>query len=199
MHLHDLQVFKKLAKRFPTPKHVQKALKSFHYNREQNGETLRSAIRVHQTQTAHCLEACFYAAAILEQQGYPPLVMSMESQDSLDHVIFVFKERTGWGSVARSRDIGLHGREPRFRSLRDLAWSYFDSYVDSTGRLTGYGVANLDDSGADWRYSRKNVWKAEQYLIDLKHKKLKSSRERYLNLLARFKEQGPIRSGKHWW
>ena len=31
------------------------------------------------------------AAVILEQHGYPPTVMSLESVDGLDHVIFVYK------------------------------------------------------------------------------------------------------------
>ena len=79
--------------------------------------------------------------------------MSLESQDWLDHVIFVYRHKTGWGSVARSRDPGLHGRKPRFRSPRALARSYYDGYVDNTGRLKGFGVANLADAlpGYDWR------------------------------------------------
>ena len=63
---------------------------------------------------AHCLEAALFAAVVLEQHGYPPLLLSFESIDRLDHVIFVYKQRGRWGSVARSRDPGLHGRKPVF-------------------------------------------------------------------------------------
>ena len=80
---------------------------------------------------------------MLEQHGYPPLVMSLESADLLDHVIFVYRQGGRWGSVARSRDPGLHGRKPVFRSARALALSYFDAYVDDTGPLTGFAVVNL--------------------------------------------------------
>ena len=93
--------------------------------------------------TAHCLEAALSAAVILEQHGYPPLVLSFESIDRLDHVIFVYRTATGWGSVARSRDPGLHGRRPVFATPRDLALSYVDPYVDYTGRVTGYAVVDL--------------------------------------------------------
>ena len=115
--------------------------------------------------------------------------MSLESQDRLDHVVFVFRRRGLWGSVARSRDIGLHGRRPVFRNLRQLAWSYFDPYVDSTARITGYGVASLYELGGyDWRFSARNVWKVERHLQVLPHKPLRSSERRYRRLLARYEE-----------
>ena len=90
------------------------------------------------TGTAHCLEAALAAAVILEQHGYPPLVLSFESIDLLDHVIFVYRTPTGWGSVARSRDPGLHGRKPVFATPRALALSYFEGYIDFTGRVKAY-------------------------------------------------------------
>ena len=125
----------------------------------------------------------------MEQHGYPPLVMSLESQDWLDHVIFVYRHKTGWGSVARSRDPGLHGRKPRFRSPRALARSYYDGYVDNTGRVKGFGVANLADAlpGYDWRLTTKNAWKVEQMLIDWPHRKIKTSIRRYRVLLKKYR------------
>ena len=104
------------------------------------GDTLRSFRQVVRRGTAHCLEAALFAACVLEQHGYPPLLMGLESVDLLDHVIFVYRHRGRWGSVARSRDPGLHGRKPVFRSPRALAESYFDPYIDYTGRVTGYSV-----------------------------------------------------------
>jgi hypothetical protein len=173
-----------------TPSKVQRWLNAVAYNTEKNGETQRSFRPVARSKTAHCMEAALFAAVVLEQHGYPPLVMSLESQDWLDHVIFVYRETTGWGSVARSRDPGLHGRKPRFRSLRALAKSYYDAYVDYTGRVKGFGVANLDDAmgGYDWRLTTKNAWQVEQMLIDLPHRKIKTSVRRYRVLLRRYKE-----------
>lgn len=148
--------------------------------------------------TAHCLEAALFAAVVLEQHGYPPLLMSLESKDWLDHVIFVYCHESGWGSVARSRDPGLHGRKPLFRSPRALAKSYYDGYVDYSGRLRGFGVADLRDTLAtyDWRLSEKNVWKVEQMLIDLPHKKITSSDRRYRQLLRRYKAYRAAHDGR---
>lgn len=171
--------FSKLAKKYSTPFKVQKYLRTLDYNNEIGGETLRSAQSTEKHNSAHCLEAAFLAAAILELNGFLPLVMSLESIDNLDHVIYVYKKNNLWGSIARSRDEGLHGRKPVFKSLRHLALSYYKPYIDKSGCITGYQVAHLDDTKADWRSSLKNVWKAEKFLIKLKHHKIKFNKTRY--------------------
>jgi hypothetical protein len=172
-----------------TPARVQRLLSGLRYNREPCGATLRSFREVLRRGEAHCLEAALAAAVILEQHGYPPLLLSLESQDKLDHVIFVYRRGGLWGSVARSRDVGLHGRRPVFRSLRHLAYSYFDPYVDETARLTGYGPSSMYELGDyDWRFSPRNVWKVERHLQEIPHKPLPSSERRYRKLLARYRE-----------
>ena len=175
---------RRLVARLSTPARVQRWLNSLPYNTETGGETLRSFRPVARLATAHCCEAALFAAVVLEQHGYPPLVMSLESQDNLDHVIFIYQRGGKWGSVARSRDPGLHGRKPVFPSPRALARSYIDPYVDYTGRVLAFGVANLDEAlhRYDWRWSERNVWKVEQMLIDWPHTKLPSSTARYRRL-----------------
>lgn len=172
-----------------TPRQVQRWLSAVAYNWEREGETLRSFREVVRRKEAHCLEAALAAAVILEQHRFPPLLVSLESKDKLDHVIFVFQKKGLWGAVARSRDTGLHGRKAVFRSLRSLVWSYFDPYVDATGRITGYGLTNLYELGNyDWRFSSKNIWKVENHLREIPHRELKSSDKRYKKLFARYKE-----------
>jgi hypothetical protein len=170
-----------------TPEQVQRYLSALPYNRETRGETLCSFRTSLARRTVHCLEAALVAAVILEQHGYPPLLLSLESQDQLDHVIYPFRRNNLWGAIARSRDTALHGRLPVFRNLRQLAWSYFDPYVDTKARLTGYGLGNLYELGNyDWRFSERNVWKVERYLQEIPHRALNSSERRYERLVARF-------------
>ena len=148
----------KLIQQLNTPLKVQRYFSSLPYNWEKDGGTVRSFREVLKRREAHCLEAAVGAAVILEQHGYPPLLLSLESQDLLDHVVYVFKQDGRWGSIARSRDAGLHGRKAVYRSLRELALSYFDPFVDFTGRLKGYGVTNLYDLGKyDWRFSPRRM------------------------------------------
>jgi len=188
----------KLIQQLNTPLKVQKYFSALPYNREQNGPSLRSFRELIKSREAHCLETAVAAAVILEQHGYPPLLLDLESEDLLDHVLFVFKSNGGWGSIARSRDVGLHGRKPVYRSLRDLAWSYFDPFVDFSGRLKGYAVTSLYDVGDyDWRFSPRRMIKIEDHLRAIPHQPIRSSDARYEKLLARyhrFKKRYPDRS-----
>ena len=178
-----------LVERLRTPRAVQRWLRTLPYNWEKERETLRSFRSVVRLGTAHCLEAALVAAVVLEQHAYPPLLLSFESEDKLDHVLFVFREDGRWGSVARSRDPALHGRKPLFRTPRQLAASYREPYVDLTGRVTGYAVADLRDLGDyDWRLSPRNVWKVEKWLIDYPHRALPTPEQQYLRFLARYEQ-----------
>jgi hypothetical protein len=198
---------RRLIRRLRTPLAVQRFLNRLPYNTEPGGDTLRSLRQVVRRRTAHCLEAALFAACVLEQHGYPPLLMGLESVDLLDHVIFVYRHRGKWGSVARSRDPGLHGRKPVFRSPRALAESYFDPYIDYTGRVTGYSVVHLNVMGSyDWHFSRRNVWAVENMLLGLPHRKIKRSRKRvrrerqkYRAYLAKHKKKPLYYRGREKW
>ena len=167
---------------------MQRWLNALPYNTERGGETLRSFRGVVRTGMAHCLEAALAAAVVLEQHRHPPLVLSFESIDLLDHVIFVYRGPRGWGSVARSRDPGLHGRRPVFATPRALALSYFEGYIDFTGRIKGYAVVDLRALGTyDWRLADRNVWKVERLLLDWPHRQIASSDRRADRLRRRYR------------
>jgi hypothetical protein len=182
-----------------TPLAVQRWLNTLPYNVEPTGATLRTFRGVVRDGTAHCLEAGLAAATVLEQHGYPPLLLSFESIDLLDHVIFVYRRANRWGAVARSRDPGLHGRKAVFRTPRALALSYFDPYIDLTGRITGYGVADLRALGAyDWRLATTNVWKVERMLQDFPHRFIASSDARVARLRQRYRLFREAHTYKPW-
>lgn len=167
---------------------VQAYLNRLPYNYEKGGATQRGFRGVVHHGEAHCLEAALFAATVLEQHGYAPRVMSFESADKLDHVIYVYQEQGRWGSIARSRDPGLNGRLPVFRTARALAASYVDPYVDYSGRVLGFAVVNLvEQMGSyDWRRSATNLWKVEQMLIDYPHARIGMSDARYRRFLAQY-------------
>ena len=188
----------RLVDRLRTPAAVQRYLNELPYNNELHGETLRSFRGVVREGRAHCLEAALSAAVILEQHGYPPLVLSFESTDHLDHVIFVYRTPGGWGSIARSRDPGLHGRRPVFDTPRNLALSYVDPYVDFTGAVTAYAVVDLREAMGtyDWRLSDNNVWKVERVLLDWPHRPIKTSRRRIAALRRRYRAHMKAHNGQ---
>ena len=127
---------------------------------------------------------------MLEQHGHPPLVLSFESIDQLDHVICLYRGSDGrWGSIARLRDPGLHGRKPVFATPRALALSYCDPYIDDTGRVTGYVVVDLRPAMGDydWRLAETNVWKVERMLLEYPHRTIASSDRRVDRMRARYR------------
>jgi hypothetical protein len=174
---------------YRTPRQVQRWLNRLPYNSEPGGPTQRSFREVVRLHTAHCLEGALAAAVILEQHGYPPRVLSFESIDQLDHVIYVYQRNGLWGSIARSRDPGLHGRKPVFKTARALALSYVDPYVDFTGGVKAYAVIDLRAlmGRYDWRLSPRNLWKVEQALIDHPHRPIRSSPARIARLRDKYR------------
>ena len=200
---------RRVVHRLRTPTDVQRFLNRLPYNTEPPPDpaTLRSFRGVIRHQTANCIEAAITTCVILEQHGYPPQVMSLESIDGLDHVMFVYQKRGRWGSVARSRDPGLHGRRPVFRSLRQLAISYFEPFVDKTGCLKAFGTVNLTVLDPyDWRLSERNVWKVERLLFEIPHQKLPYSqprvdrlRRKYFRFLAENPGKKPIYYDRRTW
>ena len=190
---------RRLIARLRTPLAVQRWLNALPYNTEPGGDTLRSFRGVVRSGTAHCFEAALSAAVILEQHGYPPLILSFESIDLLDHTLFVYRGARGWGSVARSRDPGLHGRKPVFATPRALALSYFEGYIDFTGGIKAYAVVDMRVMGGyDWRLNEKNVWRAEQMLLDWPHRTIAYSKARAARLRRRYRAFRAAHGYKPW-
>jgi hypothetical protein len=200
---------RRLIARLRTPTAVQSYLNALTYNTEPPPDpaTLRSFRGVVRHKTANCIEAAITAAVILEQHGFPPMVMSLESVDELDHVIYVYQSGGLWGSIAKSRDPGLHGRRPVFRSLRALALTYFDPYIDRTGVIKAYGAADLRALGNyDWRLATHNVWKVERMLFEIPHRPIRSSaarvkrlRDTYIAYLAAHNGHKPLYYDRSTW
>ncbi|MFQ6045877.1 MAG: hypothetical protein ACE5PT_05885 [Gemmatimonadales bacterium] len=199
---------RRVVTRHRTPEAVQRWLKALPYNWERDGPTLRSFRGVVRHHAAHCLEAALAAAVILEQHGFPPLLLDLESRDRLDHVVFAFRRGGRWGAVAGSRDVGLWGRKPVFRTLERLARSYYDPYIDLTGRITGFALVDLSELDPyDWRLSQRNVWKVERFLVEAPHQRLRTDHARYIRLRERYRafikdhdpRDTPFKRGKKNW
>lgn len=123
--------------------------------------------------TAHCLEGATFAAAALRVLGFPPLVFDLEADRDTDHVVAIFNVRGHWGAVAQSNFSGCRYREPVYRTLRELAMSYFNIYFNLRGERTlrrysrPVNLARFDHLG--WMTSGKNIWFIAEHLCDVPH------------------------------
>ena len=198
-----------LIRRCNTPLLAQQFITSLPYNREAAGATLQTFRGVVRRRTAHCLEAALTATTILEQHGWPPLLLDLRSADNLDHVLFLFQQHGRWGTVARSRDPGLHGRKPVFASVEALVRSYVLPYIDLTGRIIGWAIYDLRRlRRCNWRLSSRNVWAVERALIANRGHRLAMSEHeyarwhhRYVRFRARYPQRKPLYYPQRhtWW
>ena len=109
---------------------IQGFLDSVSYNPVYECRSPRWVIK---KRSAHCFEGALFAAAVLQYNGYKPLIVDMKACNDDDHVIAVFKENGHWGAIAKSNFTSLRYREPVYRSLRELVMSYFDFYFNTDG------------------------------------------------------------------
>jgi hypothetical protein len=157
-----------------TPEKIQRFLDcGLGYNKEQDGETIRSPRRVLRDRIAHCLEGALLAAAALRVNGYPPLLLDLEAVRDDDHVLAVFRQRGGWGAIAKSNYSGLRFREPVYRGLRELVMSYFEHYYNLKGEKTlrrysrPVNLARFDRTG--WMTAEHELWEIPEYLLEVPH------------------------------
>lgn len=156
------------------------------YNKEPHGPTCRSARRVLRDRTAHCVEGALFAAAALAVNGYAPFLLDLEAVRDDDHVLAVFRDRGLWGAIAKSNYTGLRFREPVYRTVRELAISYFDHYYNLKGEKTlraysrPVGLQRFERIG--WKTSEEDVWAIPEYLCTIPHTRLlPADRERGLS------------------
>jgi hypothetical protein len=155
------------------PHGIQRMLEDMPYHL---ADTAWSPRRVLREQTSHCLEGAIFAAAALRANGYPPLIFDMEAEADTDHVVAIYKINGHWGALAKSNYTGCRYREPVYRSLRELAMSYFDVYFNlrrERSLRTFSNPVNLArfDSMA-WMTTDKPLWLIVEYLFTIPHFRL---------------------------
>lgn len=153
-----------------TPAGIQKFLDDLPYNLSY---TAQSPKKVLHDRTASCLEGGIFGAAALRMLGFPPLIFDLEADQDTDHVVAIFKVNGHWGAVAKSNFTGCRYREPVYRSLRELAMSYFNIYFNLRGERTlrrysrPVNLARFDHK--TWMTTEKPVWFIAEYLCEIPH------------------------------
>lgn len=155
------------------PNGIQRFLDDLPYHL---ADTAWSPRRVLRENTAHCLEGAIFAAAALRVNGFPPLLLDLEAERDTDHVLAIYNVRGRWGAVAQSNYTGCRFREPVYRSLRELAMSYFNIYFNLRGERTlrrysrPVNLARFDDR--HWMTTEEPTWFIAEYLCEIPHMSL---------------------------
>jgi hypothetical protein len=153
-----------------TPERIQRFVDALTY---QYADTAWSPERVLRERKGHCLEGALVAAAALRVNGHLPLLMDLEAVRDDDHVVALYRERGLWGGIAKSNFAGLRFRAPIYRTLRELAISYFEHYYNLRGERTlrayagPVNLARLDR--LHWMTAEDDVWCVPELLIAARH------------------------------
>ncbi len=166
----ELAVLKKL----DTPEKIQDFLDAFPSNLSRYSDSCSSPRMALRKGRAHCIEGAFIAATALWLHGEKPLLLDLKAKSpDFDHVIVPFKHNGYWGAISKSNHPVLRYRDPIYRTLRELALSYFHEYVlVSTGEKTLRSYSrpfSLKRFGTDWITSEKHLWDIALALDESKH------------------------------
>lgn len=152
------------------PYGIQRFLDDMPYHLE---DTAWSPSKVLAEGSAHCLEGAIFGAAALRMIGYPPLLLDFEADHDTDHVLAIYRQDGCWGAVAKSNYTGCRWREPVYRTLRELALSYFNIYFnlrrERTLRRYSLPVNLRRFDAQQWMTTDQPVWFIVYYLFDVKH------------------------------
>lgn len=157
-----------------TPRKIQDFLNTLRINFEERGETCSSPRTVLRRGSAHCMEGAMLAAAVLRIHGHPPLLVDLKATpDDFDHVLAVFKQHSCWGAITKTNHAVLRYREPVYRTIRELAMSFFHEYFDDDGKknLRSFSMpvnlARFDR--LNWMTAAEDLWEIPEYLDAVRH------------------------------
>ncbi len=158
-----------------TPSKIQDFLETIPINFERGRETIRSPRRVLRDNTAHCLEGAMFAAAALWLQGEPPLLMDLNTtNDDENHVVALFRRHGRWGALSKTNHAVLRFREPVYKTLHELAVSYFHEYFLNDGRKTLRSFSApldlRDKKYRGWATAEEDLWSISEALDRVPHK-----------------------------
>ncbi len=152
------------------PYGIQRYLDDMPYHLADTSFSPRQVLREN---TSHCFEGAMLAAAALRANGYPALVLDLEAEHDTDHVIAIYKERGHWGAIAKSNYTGCRYREPVYRTLRELALSYFEVYFnlrrERTLRTFSRPVNLKRFDNKNWMTTEEPLWFIAEYLFTIHH------------------------------
>lgn len=153
----------KILKPLSTPQKIQDFLDALPSNLSRYSDSCSSPRMALRKGRAHCIEGAFIAAAALWLSGEQPLLLDLKARKpDFDHVVALFKQNGYWGAISKSNHPVLRYRDPIYRTVRELALSYFHEYIlIKTGEKTLKSYSrpfSLKRFSTNWITSEQHLW-----------------------------------------
>ncbi len=163
-------------RRLSTPQKIQDFLDKLPINYEKNGETCHSPRLALRAGKAHCIEGALITAVALWLQGEKPLLLDLKTLNiniDSDHVVALYKKNGYWGAISKTNHAVLRFRDPIYKTVRELALSYFHEYfLPTTGQKTLRSYSrpfSLARFGHKWITSEEGLWHIAEALDESPH------------------------------
>jgi len=158
--------------RLRSPQAIQDFLVDLPQNFEPAGDTARSVQSTLAAGCAHCIEGALVAAFALWLQGHPPLLLDFSAHQDMDHVIAPFRVNGKWGAISKTNYVCLRWRDPVYRSVRELAMSYFHEYAKGPRKTLRsyskpYDLSRLPPE--KWVNNPKDCWEIADLITAARH------------------------------
>lgn len=170
----------RLLARLDAPEKIQDYLDALPINHERNGDTCLPVAGSLRLGAIHCIEGAFIAAYALWMRGEPPLLLDFQAHGDDDHVVALFRRGGHWGAISKSNHIGLRWRDPVYRSLRELAMSYFHEYTAGGKKTLRTYSRPFDLRRYDpeiWATGTESCWELASDLDESRHYALIAPRQ----------------------
>ncbi len=183
-------------KKLNTPNKIQDYLDSISFNFEEKGETAMSPRRVMREKKAHCIEGAFFAATALMISGDRPLIMNLKvSGKDFDHCVALFKKNGYWGAISKTNHAVLRFRDPIYKTIRELALSYFHEYFLITNgdkTLRGYTEPmDMKKFGSTWMTDENDLWDIAEKIFYMKHTQIiPEKNKKYIRKASEIERKG---------
>lgn len=172
----------KLLNRLNTPQKIQDYLNKLPINFEEDGDTSMSPREVLKNKKAHCMEGAVLAAVALWYHGQKPLLLDLvTTKNDDDHVVALFKQHGYWGAISKTNHAVLRYREPVYKTIRELALSFFHEYFKHTGQKTlrkysaPFDLSKIKNKS--WLTSGEDLWDINNALDDSRHYPILSTKQ----------------------
>jgi hypothetical protein len=174
MHEHFSREELHIMRPLTTPAKVQDFLNTIPMNFQIGPLTCMSPRRVLRERRAQCIEGAMLAAAILRLHGHKPLLMDLKATAyDYDHVIAIYESHKCFGAISKTNHGVLRYREPVYKTLRELAMSYFHEYVMDDGEKTLRSHSGAIDltrfDRRNWMTTEEDLWDLYSYVDRVRH------------------------------
>ena len=172
----EIRIFEKLK----TPQKIQDYINSLAMRDDTNEPIIRSPRHSIIKKEISCIEGALLACALLKYHGYETYLLDLKvdtkNNKDCDHVVAIFKTNEHFGAISKTSHSVLRYREPIYRTIRELAMTYFHEYFLDDGKKTLRSFSQafplFEKFGIEWITNENDLYNIGYKLDTYSHERI---------------------------